>query len=64
MCTAKGKGHVVLPIHWLEPDTFTNTIAEESEEDYGKVGNICHGYRVSIIATGSQVHDRGHNSAG
>ena len=37
MSSAKGKGHVVLPIYWLQPDPLTIAIAEDSEEDVGKV---------------------------
>lgn len=66
MCSAKGKGHVVLPICWLQPDPVTNAIAEDCEEDNtGKV-SICLLY-VSVlttITTGSQVHGRSHNNSG
>ena len=47
MCSAKGKGHVVLPICWLQPNSVTNAIAEESEEHGGKV-SVC-AYVTSIL---------------
>lgn len=40
MCSAKGKGHVVLPLCWLQPDPLNSRIAEESEEDTVKV-SVC-----------------------
>ena len=40
LSSVKGKGHVVLPIYWLQPDPVTNAIAEDSEEDCGKV-SVC-----------------------
>ena len=66
MSSAKGKGHVVLPIYWLQPHPVTNAIAEDSEEDGSKVSVRMSAAvsMVTIITAGSQVHNRGHYSAG
>ena len=49
MCSARGKGHVVLPICWLQPDPVNNAIDEETEEDTVKVSVIVSCCPVSMV---------------